>query len=93
MVIVGDEVQTAAGATQLCAGQSAGVEAAIHAMRRLFDYMASDGVLLVDAENGFNLVNRLVALWNIQFICPILKYTLINTYRVPGRIFVLGEWR
>ena len=33
MQIVGSDVQGAAGSRQLCAGQSAGVEAAVHAMR------------------------------------------------------------
>ena len=59
-------------------------------MRSFFEDMSSEAVLLLDAENAFNRVNRKAALWNIQFVCPILKYTLINTYRVPARIFVLG---
>ena len=75
---------------QLCAGQSAGVEAAIHAMRQTFEADATDGVLLVDADNAFNRVNRELALRNIEYVCPILKFTLINTYCRPSRIFVLG---
>ena len=43
----------ATGVTQVCAGQSAGCEAAIHALRQLFESMATDGVLLVDADNAF----------------------------------------
>lgn len=90
MEIVGKDVQAAAGSMQLCAGQSAGVEAAIHAMRQTFAADATDGVLLVDADNAFNRVNRELALLNIEYVCPILKYTLTNTYRFPSRIFVLG---
>ena len=90
MQIVGSDVQESAGALQLCAGQSAGVEAAVHAMRHIFAADATDGVLLIDADNAFNRINRKAILHNIQYICPIFKYAIINTYRVPSRIFVLG---
>jgi hypothetical protein len=90
MIIVGEDVQKAAGATQLCAGQCAGVEAAIHAMRDLFEDLAADGMLLIDADNAFNRANRKAALLNIKFTCPIFKFTLINMYRTPSRIFVVG---
>ena len=90
MVIVGSDVQEAAGSLQLCAGQSAGVEAAVHAMRNAFAADDVDAVLLIDADNAFNRINRHAILHNIQHICPILKYAIINTYRVPSRIFVLG---
>ena len=90
MQIVGSDVQESAGTLQLCAGQSAGVEAAVHAMRHIFAADATDGVLLIDADNAFNRINRKAILHNIQYICPIFKYAIINTYRVPSRIFVLG---
>jgi hypothetical protein len=91
MNIVGTDVQEASGALQLCAGQSAGVEAAVHAMRKIFAADETDAVLaLVDADNAFNRANREAVLWNVQYVCPILKYVLANTYRIPSRIFVLG---
>ena len=46
----------AAGPLQLCAGQSAGVEAAVHAMRNIFAADEVDAVLLVDADNAFNRI-------------------------------------
>ena len=46
------DVQKACGALQLCAGQSAGVEATVHAMRVLFEDDEADGVFLIDAENA-----------------------------------------
>jgi hypothetical protein len=61
-------------------------------MREIFENMSAEGALLIDADNGFNRINRIAALWNMQFVCPILKYTLINFYRVPTRIFVLGNF-
>lgn len=43
-----------------------GIEGAIHAVRELFEDKAEDGygVLMVDARNAFNSVNRVVGLWN-----------------------------
>ena len=48
----------AAGSLQLCAGQDAGCEAAVHAMREIYDDEATEGILLVDASNAFNSLNR-----------------------------------
>src|SRR6478609_4294633 len=90
MSVTGEKVQEAVGALQLCAGQPAGVESAIHAMRGFLDDDDSDGILLIDADNAFNRVNRAVALWNIQYICPAMKHVLINFYRSPTRIFMNG---
>jgi hypothetical protein len=74
-------VREAVGALQLCAGHPVGVESAIHAMRGLLNDDSSDGILLIDADNAFNRVNRAVALWNVQFTCPAMKHVLINFYR------------
>ena len=90
MVVTGEKVQQAVGALQLCAGQPAGVESAIHAMKGFLDDDESDGILLIDADNAFNRVNRGVALWNIQ-LCPAMKHILINFYRSPTRIFMNGD--
>ena len=89
--ILKKDIMQAAGATQVCAGQSAGCEAAIHALRQIFEVMGTDGVLLVDADNAFNRLNRAVALHNIQYTCPLLATTIINFYRTPARLFVTGE--
>ena len=91
MSVTGEKVQEAFGALQLCAGQPAGVESAIHAMCGFLDDDQSDGILLIDADNAFNRINRAVALWNIQYICPAMKHILINFYRSSTRIFMNGE--
>ena len=59
-------------------------------MLQLFEPDETDAVLLVDAENAFNLLNRAVALHNIRFICPPISVALINCYRVGSRLFVAG---
>jgi len=79
------------GALQLCAGQEAGVEAAIHTMRDIFNDEDSDGILLVDARNAFNNLNRKAALLNVNRLCPALGKVLINTYRSAADLFVGGE--
>ena len=85
-----EDIQTAAGPLQVSTGLKGGSEAAIHAMKSVFDNEATDGVILVDAENAFNKLNRMVALHNIQFLCPPLATVLINTYRRPARLFIQG---
>jgi hypothetical protein len=84
------DIMEAAGVTQLCAGQESGIEAAIHAITQLFSEDDTDAVLLVDAENAFNSLNRTVALNNIRSICPAFSTVLINIYRSPARLFVTG---
>ena len=88
---VGDDVALAAGPLQTCAGQSAGSEAAVHAMKAMFDDNGCEAALLVDATNAFNCVNREAALHNISILCPALSTILNNPYAQPVRLFVVGE--
>ena len=91
MVIVGPDVQSVAGSLQLCAGQDAGVEAAVHAMRKIFDDSETEAILLVDADNAFNRLNRRVTLLNILHVCPPMAPMVINTYRLEASLFVGGS--
>ena len=84
------DVIDASGSLQMCAGHKSGSEAAIHAMRNIFDADTTDAVLLVDASNAFNSLNRAAALHNIQVLCPSLATYVINTYRRPARLFITG---
>ena len=85
-----DEIQNAAGPLQVSSGLKGGAEAAIHAMRCIFEAVSTDAVILVDASNAFNSLNRQAALHNIQYTCPPFALSLINTYRYPSRLFVSG---
>ena len=69
------EITRAAGSIQLCAGQSAGVEAAIYALKAMFEADEHDGILLIDASNSFNELNCKILSWDIQVSNPVLKYT------------------
>ena len=88
MSIVKVDVQQAAGHQHLCAGQGAGVDAAIHALRKVFDCDNVEGVLLVDASNAFNRLNRKVALHNVKVLCPAIHTALQNTYQRPAELYV-----
>ena len=72
LFVIRNDVLRAAGPLQLCAGQPAGCEAAIHAMRAVFDSPDAEAVLQVDASNAFNCLNRQAALRNIFVLCPSL---------------------
>ena len=56
--IIQPEVKRATGARQLCCGQQAGCEAPIHCMTEWFQRDENDGIILVDAQNAFNSLNR-----------------------------------
>ena len=84
------DVIDACGSLQVCAGLQCGSEAAIHAMRNIFDAHETDAVLLVDASNAFNALNRAAALHNVRISCPTIATYAINTYRLPARLFILG---
>ena len=89
--VVGRDIEEAAGPLQVCAGQDGGCEAAVHAVREIFKNPESEAVLLVDATNAFNTLNRLAALHNITVSCPSLAQILVNTYRAPIRMIILGN--
>ena len=63
----------------------------MHAVRKAFESDDNEAVLLVDATNAFNSLNRQVALHNIRSLCPPLATILINTYRDPTELFVDGN--
>ena len=73
----------------MCVGQVAGVESAVHAVQELFK--VSEAVLLVDASNAFNTLNRRVALHNLLTMCPSIATAVINCYREPSNLYIDGE--
>ena len=68
-----DDAEQVCGSSQLCAGVKCGTEGAIHAARELFE--SNDyGLLVMDTQNTFNLINR---------TCPLVESLKVffNTYR------------
>lgn len=88
--VIKPDIISSAGNLQLCAGQASGCEAAVHAIRDVFDAQSTDAVLLVDADNAFNSLNRAVLLHNIRYLCPPMATYIRNCYSTPSRLFVLG---
>ena len=89
--ILRDDIQDAAGSVQLCAGQISGCEAAVHTVREGFARDDTEAILLVDASNAFNSINRMSALHNIRHLCPSIATILINCYRAPTNLFIEGD--
>ena len=89
--LIADDIKDAAGPLQTCAGQEGGSEAAVHAIRDIFNMPEVEGVLLVDASNAFNSINRQAALHNISVLCPSLSTVLNNTYQAPIRMIITGS--
>ena len=85
------ELIDSTGPIQVCAGIPGGIEAAIHAVRKMYEDPNTEAVLLVDADNAFNSLNRKAALNNIRYICPEFSTYLVNTYRSPSNLYIPGE--
>jgi hypothetical protein len=81
------QVVEAGGKDQLATSLPAAIEGAAHSMTELFrehgdeEHADGYGMLLVDASNAFNAVNRPAALWNARMIWTGAAYFLFNTYR------------
>ena len=68
MHVTKPDVIDASGSLQVCAGHKSGSEAAIHAMSSICDADETDAVLLIDASNAFNALNRAVLLSSLQAV-------------------------
>ena len=92
MSVVKKEVVQLLGSLQVCTGQVAGVESAIHSMVALFESDNSAAVLQIDATNVFNSRNYIIFLHSIEVICPEIFNFVINCYSLPSRrLFVRGK--
>ena len=86
-----NDVELMCGSDQLCAGVRMGIEGAIHAVGELYENSETDwGLLLIDATNAFNSINRKALLWNIRYLWPRASCYVFNTYRGWSSL-VLGD--
>ena len=60
----------------------------MHLMRSIFDEKETEAILLVDASNAFNSLNRKCSLLNIRQLCPAISTVLISTYRDSTDLFL-----
>ena len=84
------EIRLAAGKFQMAAGVRGGCEAAVHSLRQKFESDECDAVLLLDAQNAFNTLNRKLTLHHVSVHCPILDTFLSNIYGCSRDLWV-GE--
>ena len=75
---------------QTCGGVKGGVEAAVHGLRSIWEESSTEAIILVDASNAFNCMNRKVGLQNTGILCPDLYTYLLNTYSTPSDLYVTG---
>ena len=77
-----DDITDLCEVDQLCSGLKGGIEGAVNAMRELFEEHHADGwgLLLVDARNAFNKLNKAAAIWNSRSH-SMTSLLLVNTYR------------
>ena len=73
---------------QLCLGQKCGIEYAIHTLREAYLNNENQAILLIDAENAFNSLNRELALRNVENLCPSLLNAIKNSYSTPSKLYV-----
>ena len=51
----------------------------------------TEGILLIDANNAFNAMNRKKALKNLDYTCPELATYLRNIYGREAELFVVNS--
>ena len=85
------DILQATGVSQLCTGHESACEAGILAMMKIYEEENSEAVLLVDATNAFNSINRQAVLRNVRIHCPILAPIVVNSYRLNPNLFIDGE--
>ena len=83
-----EDIQNSCGPLQTCTGIQSGIEAAIHAVKNIFLQDDCEAVLLVDADNAFNRLNREVALKNVGQICPVIFQYIHNSYKEPAKLYL-----
>ena len=59
-------------------------------MHQIFSEENTEAVLLIDAENAFNSINRKVMLHNMKFLCPLISAYISNCYATPARLFIFN---
>ena len=60
-------------------------------MNDLFQQNETKAVLLVDAENVFNSIDKKAILHEISITCPVILIFVSNCYLVLARLYVFGN--
>ena len=79
--VLHNDIRAAAGPLQMCTSQPPSSETAVQALADVFTSLDTEAVVLVNALNAFNQLNRQLALRNIPALCPPLACCVANFYR------------
>jgi len=88
MSVIERDVLSAVAPWQLCVGLPSACEVAVRVLSHLYESDLVDGILLVDASNAFNAMNREVAKHNIPRVCPAAGRVFLNTYNGEIPLFL-----
>ena len=78
--VISDYIFEVTHPLQLCTGHISGCEAGAHSMRCLYNDTNTEAILMIDATNASNSLDRETALRNIQVMCPPVAPFLVNIY-------------
>ena len=76
------------GNMQLCLGQKCGIDHAITSIPHSFDDPENEAILLIDAKNGFKVLNRRTVLENVKALCPSLHVASQKSYSHPSHLYI-----
>jgi len=95
ILATGDDVIQTCGYDQLCVGIKSGIEGAIHFMSDYYeencDVETDWCMIMVDADNAFNRINRTHALWQARIQWPRAARFLYNTYQSGSELVISGS--
>ena len=84
MVIFKKDITDTAGLLYIISSQGVGAEVAIHTMRDIFTNEHTEPVVLTEAENALNSINRKVMLHNLNFAFAIIIAYITNCCIIGG---------
>ena len=88
--VTGEDLCDTFGVEQLAGGIEGGIEGSIHALRTLYEEKKNEGfgLLMLDAANAFNSINRKAALINAKTEWPRASTFLYNSYQCPAELVI-----
>ena len=85
-----DDIIASVGSLQVCAGHEAGCQSLIHAKRTVYKEQSAEAILLVNASNAFNSVNKNAFLHNAEIISPLIAQQVKYFYSLSSHLFITG---
>ena len=90
MAVIERDVAAVTVPRQLCVGVPSACEVAVQALTGLYERDEDTAILLVDASNALNALNRAAAINNIPKVCPAAGRVFVNTYQADIPLYLDG---